>query len=172
MIAPLKIQEIERLLAEGSLSQRKIARKAGVSRATVSSIANGARPDYEARREAKRQQLLDELPGPLIRCDECGGRVYAPAGFAACDASRRRNKRVWRPRAESGEPHPASSFRRSRAMLRVRASSNSASSGSLVEKTGACVSQTQRTANTTKRGRPGCSDLATNDRRDSGLAAC
>ncbi len=78
MIAPLKIQEIERLLAEGSLSQRKIARKAGVSRATVSSIANGARPDYEARREAKRQQLLDELPGPLIRCDECGGRVYAP----------------------------------------------------------------------------------------------
>jgi hypothetical protein len=78
MIAPAKVQEIERLLAEGTMSQRRVARQAGVSRATVKGIAGGSRPDYEARRLARRQFRKRELPGPLVRCGECGGRVYAP----------------------------------------------------------------------------------------------
>ena len=60
MIAPAKVMETERLLAVGKLSQRKIAALVGVSRATVSAIAAGTRPDYEARRLAR----LDEERPP------------------------------------------------------------------------------------------------------------
>lgn len=77
MISLLKVQEIERLLAAGGLSQRKIAKRTGVSRATISGIASGARPDYEALRRA-RVQTQEEPEGPLVRCPGCGGRVYAP----------------------------------------------------------------------------------------------
>lgn len=76
MLEMCKVKEAERLLAEGRLSQRKIARAVGISRATVSAIASGRRPDYQARRLARASEL--EPLGPLARCPGCGGMVYSP----------------------------------------------------------------------------------------------
>jgi hypothetical protein len=71
------VGEVRRLLAEGHLSQRKIARWTGVSRGTVNAIARGERPDYEARRH--RQDDDFTLPsGPARRCPGCGGMVQMP----------------------------------------------------------------------------------------------
>ncbi len=75
MIAPAKVLEVERLLADGQLSQRSIAKLVRVSRATVAGIADGTRPDYAARQTLKDRE---EPQGPVIRCRTCGGRVYAP----------------------------------------------------------------------------------------------
>lgn len=75
MLSPAIVEEIRRLLAEGRLSQRRIAAATGVSRTTVSNIARGRRPDYPQR------GCEDELGlacGPLARCPGCGGRVYMP----------------------------------------------------------------------------------------------
>jgi hypothetical protein len=77
MIAEVKVREIERLLADGTFSQRKIAKMTGISRAVVGTIAAGSRPDYEARR-LERQQNLPEPLGPVGRCPGCGGLVYTP----------------------------------------------------------------------------------------------
>ncbi len=76
MLAKEKVEETRRLLSETSLSHRKIAKRLGVSRATVGAIASGKRPDYEARRRA--QAMVDEPLGPIVRCPDCGGKVYAP----------------------------------------------------------------------------------------------
>jgi transcriptional regulator with XRE-family HTH domain len=76
MLAAAKVHETERLLEEGKLSQRKIAKLLGVSRATVSAIAAGKRPDYEARRRERADEY--EPLGPIERCPGCGGRVYTP----------------------------------------------------------------------------------------------
>ncbi len=76
MIHPALIDEVRRLLAEGRLSQREIARQTQVSRGTVSLISRGRRPDYDTR-EAE----LDDWPtrrGPMVRCPGCGGWVQAP----------------------------------------------------------------------------------------------
>ena len=50
MIKPEVVEEIERLLGEEKLSQRKVARLTGVSRGTIATIAAGKRPDYEQLR--------------------------------------------------------------------------------------------------------------------------
>jgi transcriptional regulator with XRE-family HTH domain len=76
MLELAKIREVERLLAEGKLSQRKIAAASGVSRTTIGAIAAGRRPDYEARRLAEASK--NEPLGPLARCPECGGLVHTP----------------------------------------------------------------------------------------------
>ena len=76
MIALMKIKEAERLLAEGKLSHRKIAKAVGISRATVGGIASGKRPDYEARQRARA--VASEPLGSLARCPGCGGLVYMP----------------------------------------------------------------------------------------------
>jgi hypothetical protein len=77
MIAVAKVKEAERLLSEGKLSQRTIARHVGISRASVGAIANGTRPDYEERRR-QRASESEPLLGPLERCPGCGGMVYTP----------------------------------------------------------------------------------------------
>ena len=71
------VGEIRRLLADDNLSQRKIARRTGVSRGTIAAIAAGRRPDYE-RLRAARQDDEFEPTGPLVRCPQCGGKVYLP----------------------------------------------------------------------------------------------
>ena len=76
MLAIAKVKEVERLLLDGRFSQRKIAAFVGVSRATVSAIAAGRRPDYEARLAARALEL--EPMGPIVRCGGCGSRVYSP----------------------------------------------------------------------------------------------
>jgi hypothetical protein len=77
MLALGKVKEVERLLAEGKLSYRRIAAALRVSRSTVSAIAQGKRRDYEARILA-RQLTASEPLGPIERCGTCGGRVYMP----------------------------------------------------------------------------------------------
>jgi len=86
MIAPTVIDSIRQLLAEGRLSQRRIAKSLGVSRGTVASVADGRRPDYEAlrrRREESRQPLV---LGPLGRCPTCGGMVHRPCRLCSLRA--------------------------------------------------------------------------------------
>jgi transcriptional regulator with XRE-family HTH domain len=74
MIAPALVAEVKRLLAEGKLSQRKIARQTGVSRGSVALIAQGKRPDYPPRRD--EEELFPV--GPPARCPTCGAMVYPP----------------------------------------------------------------------------------------------
>jgi transcriptional regulator with XRE-family HTH domain len=103
MIAPEKVTEVARLLSDGVWSQRRIAKIVGVSRAVVGEIAAGTRPDYEARRLAREEELHEPL-GPKARCPSCGGTVYLPCRLckirAAKDADReatrerRRNERL------------------------------------------------------------------------------
>jgi hypothetical protein len=76
MLALGKVKEVERLLAMGTLSYRRIAAAIGVSRATVSAIARGTRPNYEER-VCSRLRKPEPL-GPIERCPGCGGRVYMP----------------------------------------------------------------------------------------------
>jgi transcriptional regulator with XRE-family HTH domain len=84
VLAPCLIEEVRRLLAEGKLSQRKIARATGVSRGVVDAIAAGKRPDYEGQRP--RFDEACEPAGPPARCPECGGKVYLPCRL--CEARR------------------------------------------------------------------------------------
>ena len=62
MIAHAMVGEIRRLLDEGLMSQRKIARRLGVSRGTVHAIARGKRPDY-----LDRWDDADDFPAPAGR---------------------------------------------------------------------------------------------------------
>lgn len=76
MIRASVVQEVKRLLAEGRLSQRKIARRAGLSRGSVGLIAQGKRPDYQPRRDMEEE--LSGPVGPPERCPSCGALVYLP----------------------------------------------------------------------------------------------
>ena len=86
------VDQIKRLLAEGKLSQRKIARQLGVSRGTVHAIARGKRPDYQSRREDKDDWAAPS--GPPARCPTCGGMVQMPC--LAC--------RVWAVKESQARP--------------------------------------------------------------------
>jgi len=77
MIKTEVVKEIERLLREENLSQRKIARLTGVARGTIATIAAGRRPDYEQLR-LEREDTLPEPDGPLRRCFRCGALVQLP----------------------------------------------------------------------------------------------
>ena len=79
MIAACKIDEVQRLLTEGRFSQRQIAKRTGVSRATIATIAAGERPDYEAQRQLRQlQRAEEESLGPVQRCAGCGGLAHMP----------------------------------------------------------------------------------------------
>ena len=77
MIEPQLVEQIERLLAKGKLSYRKIARFTGVSRGTIGAIASGRR-----RIQPRRMSFWEEEPTvpdvPPQRCPQCGGMVYMP----------------------------------------------------------------------------------------------
>jgi hypothetical protein len=72
MIPPSVVKRIRRLLAEGRLSGREIARLTGVSRGSVTSIARGK------RREPPPAPAKEVSAGPLTRCPGCGGMVHMP----------------------------------------------------------------------------------------------
>lgn len=76
MIPLAAVDQIKRLLREGTLSQRRIARRVGVSRGTVNAIARGRRPDDHARREREDRSVVPS--GPVRRCRTCGGMVQMP----------------------------------------------------------------------------------------------
>jgi len=95
MIPFAVVDEIERLLHEGGLSQRKIARRVGVSRGTVNAIARGRRPDYRALRRDRVDEFAAPC-GPFARCPTCGARVQMPClacRVRAFRESRRRSRR-------------------------------------------------------------------------------
>jgi hypothetical protein len=89
MLAPHVVAEIKRLLAEGTWSQRKIARHLSVSRGIVSAIASGKRPE----RRRTPYVGLDFIPpsGTPERCPRCGALVIRPC--VACQLD-------WLPHAE------------------------------------------------------------------------
>jgi transcriptional regulator with XRE-family HTH domain len=89
MLAPAMVNEVQRLLTDGELSQRQIARLTGVSRGTVGSIASGKRPDYETLRRSEETDW-EEPAGPPERCPGCGGMVYMPCRL--CHAMKSRGK--------------------------------------------------------------------------------
>jgi len=76
MLAPTTVAEIRRLLGEGRLSQRAIARHMGVSRGSVHAIARGRRP--ERAMHAERSPHCEVCQGPWQRCPDCGGLVQMP----------------------------------------------------------------------------------------------
>jgi DNA-directed RNA polymerase subunit RPC12/RpoP len=67
------VEVVERMLAEGLVSQRKIAKLVGISRGTVNSIALGRRPRISTPADEFERQR-----GPLVRCPGCGGKVFMP----------------------------------------------------------------------------------------------
>lgn len=75
MISPAVVVEVRRLLAEGQLSQRQIARRTGISRGTVAAIASGRRrPRYPPSPTSP-----GGFPrGKPVRCPGCGALVQMP----------------------------------------------------------------------------------------------
>lgn len=76
-----QVLEVKRLLDEGGLSRRAIARRTGVSRGSVNAIANGERGLFAFDPK--------DLDGPVreavaTRCPGCGGLVYMPC--VLCEA--------------------------------------------------------------------------------------
>jgi len=76
MVSQGVVDQILRLLAEGQLSQRKIALSVGVSRGTIGAIAKGHRPRIRTTEE--RFADPNRPLGPPRRCPGCGGLVYMP----------------------------------------------------------------------------------------------
>lgn len=75
MIAITVVHKIRLLLGEGTLSQRKIASRLGISRGTVNSIALGKRPDRIPDHEDDDFVPPSGLPQ---RCPTCGALVQMP----------------------------------------------------------------------------------------------
>jgi hypothetical protein len=93
MIAHAVAREIHDLLAAGTLSQRKIAQRLGVSRGTVNAIALGRRPV----RLITYDRDDDDFPspaGPPRRCPTCGGMVLMPCLLCQLRGHSRSMKRV------------------------------------------------------------------------------
>ncbi len=86
MLSLYLVEEICRLLEEGDLSQRKIAKKLGVSRGTVSALATGRRGAYG--REPKDD--APETLGPPERCPGCGMLVVLPCVYCRAVEYRQR----------------------------------------------------------------------------------
>lgn len=76
MLPTSLVLEIDRLLKEGRLSHRQIALRLGVSRGTISAIAQGRRGLYgKDPIDKRRARTPSSAP---IRCPDCGHRVYLP----------------------------------------------------------------------------------------------
>lgn len=106
MLNPGIVQEVYRLLAEGKLSHRRIAKATGISRTSVGAIANGQRPDYAL--PASDDDPL--LTGPASRCVGCGGMVYMPCQLCQVRAMKRKEKarKILRRRWQMGLALPTS----------------------------------------------------------------
>jgi DNA-binding XRE family transcriptional regulator len=113
MLPLATIEQIDRLIQGGELSQRKIAKQLGVSRGTVAAIASGRRGIYGKEPDDETSQSLAPK-SPPVRCPSCGFFVYQPClvcrardfrqlqhaarnGLAAC--GRAQSRRAARPSA-------------------------------------------------------------------------
>jgi len=75
MIAEAKIREAELMLARGKMSQREIAKRTGLSRGTISSIAGGTR---KIQVKTVDLNMPQEPEGPPVRCSGCGAMAQMP----------------------------------------------------------------------------------------------
>lgn len=79
MIAADLIAEVRRLLDEGRLSQRDIAKMTGVSRGTVNAIASGKRRDISSQTRHNAADCGFKPPeGMPVRCRGCGALTQMP----------------------------------------------------------------------------------------------
>ena len=78
MIATALVEEVRRMLREGRISQRKIARRLGVSRGTVNAIARGRRRDDSAGGRGREEADFTPPTGLPRRCPGCGGLAQMP----------------------------------------------------------------------------------------------
>ena len=93
MIATDIVKEIRQMLAEGSLSQRAIADRMGVSRGTVCAIAQGKRRDYPLQFFRMDMHFIPPAGRP-VRCSGCGGLVQMPCLACYIRQWRRRRKKI------------------------------------------------------------------------------
>ena len=91
MLPVALVNEIDRLLHEGELSQRKIANRLGVSRGTISAIASGRRGLFG--REPFEACSPRVPSSPPARCPHCGYRVYLPC--LICTARQHQRRQVF-----------------------------------------------------------------------------
>ena len=75
MLKDSVIKQIQMLVQQGHLSQRKIAKLLGVSRGTVQAVANGKRTEHDDKPSSKFWTIPTGQPQ---RCPLCGGRVRMP----------------------------------------------------------------------------------------------
>lgn len=103
MLSNALIEAAQRLLIEGKLSRRAIAKKLNVSRGSVGAIAAGAlRP--------QASPVPDDGPletGPIERCTSCGGRVYMPCRLCRTREWKVERQDEARRRSERGVDAPA-----------------------------------------------------------------
>ncbi|MCC6125810.1 MAG: helix-turn-helix transcriptional regulator [Pirellulales bacterium] len=78
MLAPYQIDRVRKLLAEGKLSPREIARQTGVSRGAIAKIAAGKPLDPPSPRANRLEGGFDEPLLPPERCPACGRLIYPP----------------------------------------------------------------------------------------------
>jgi hypothetical protein len=85
------VLEVRRLVAEGQLSHRAIAKQLGISRGMVHLIAEGRRGlnGRETTKAAQRAPLGKPGSSIPVRCPGCGGKVYLPC--LLCKARARRS---------------------------------------------------------------------------------
>jgi DNA-binding XRE family transcriptional regulator len=93
MISANIVEDIRQMLAEGRLSQRAIAVRTGISRGTVSAIAQGKRRDYPAR-YAPGDALFVPPAGRHVRCPGCGALAQMPC--LACYLRRQNGRAGYR----------------------------------------------------------------------------
>jgi transcriptional regulator with XRE-family HTH domain len=96
MIAPYLVERVRTFLLEGKVSFRKVARKTGLSRPSISRIAEGRRRDRFLRTLDECRRSEDSLI-PLVpprRCPICGKLVYPPCRACKLEKFLRENPRV------------------------------------------------------------------------------
>jgi predicted XRE-type DNA-binding protein len=91
MLSAALIREIDRMLSEGELSQRKIAARLGISRGIVSAVASGQRGLHGKADESEANTTCNRA-GPPIRCPHCGYRVFRPC--LICSTREYRNEQL------------------------------------------------------------------------------
>ena len=81
------IDEVARLIREGRLSQRRIAKKLGISRGIVGAVANGTRSLFGMHANKENAESVEQTTSRLPeRCPGCGGRVLLPCVYCRAQA--------------------------------------------------------------------------------------
>ena len=84
MLKPEVVRLVEELLAGGQYSQRVIALRTGVSRATIAAIAKGQR--------CVESPPPEQPAAPAVRCKQCGAKAVMPC--RTCEVRRYQLQRL------------------------------------------------------------------------------